>query len=593
MLKTAQFLFYPFIVAAAWGMFFALRPLFAAADLFNLVALVSFSSIAVVHVLERHFPYRRSWMKSHGDRVSNLLQTNLLLPTISRAAEFCLGWLALHMLAPTQFLSHLWPHQWNLLAQVVLALVICEFFFYWVHRLSHRTAFLWSFHRAHHVVPRVYWENAGRFHPMDLFLNWFFYFLPLIFFGVSPEVSALFLLTTGVTGILEHANVNYRGGILNYVFNTADLHRWHHSVIIEESSKNFGKVLCIWDHVFGTFFLPKGREVEQAGVIDDLAHLTSYGAELMHPIKTYFRPRIFKIFLGAIFMGLFGQGPDSLASGSSLATGAIHIPKYIPGTCIVDEKDPFEPHIRIESGEYRGLCVNPTLRRSAEFVRQQNGIVTIANFSHLDQFWLAEIPFDKIKGLVFQTEYFPMMMGIDIAHTQFRVLLEENALIKLRPQSGSQLPEQEITLRGFIFSVENISPFGERFDAVKGLSNQYKTAFRFISLEQKYDWMVRQQKHKVTQHVMTFSPQQAQLILSEALLRATELGIGKAYHTLYYNCVTELFDIVDKALGIRSRAKPFYPNSAAEKFKQRGFIKSTKHFTLFSDEIIGSATAPN
>jgi sterol desaturase/sphingolipid hydroxylase (fatty acid hydroxylase superfamily) len=290
--KISQYLFYPGMLLSSWVLFFGLKSLFKSDDLFFLVAILSTGAIVIIHVLEKFFPYRRIWNQSRGDRVSNLLLTNVLLPGISRLAEVVLGWLALSMVPDShQFLRNQWPHQWPLMLQLLLALLICEFFFYWIHRISHRTQFFWNFHRAHHTVKRVYWENSGRFHPVDLFLNWFFYFWPLIFFGVSQELMALFLLTNGVTGLLEHANINYRGGVLNRVFNTAELHRWHHSTVIEESSTNFGKVLCVWDQIFGSYYLPADREVGDTGVIDEDSHLETYWAELALPFKRLIRPR--------------------------------------------------------------------------------------------------------------------------------------------------------------------------------------------------------------------------------------------------------------------------------------------------------------
>ncbi|MDO9006559.1 MAG: hypothetical protein Q7V20_24205, partial [Aquabacterium sp.] len=52
-------------------------------------------------------------------------------------------------------------------------------------------------------------------------------------------------------------NVNFKFGILNYVIGTNEVHRWHHSNNIDEA-KNFS-VFMLWDHLFGTFVLPKGR----------------------------------------------------------------------------------------------------------------------------------------------------------------------------------------------------------------------------------------------------------------------------------------------------------------------------------------------
>jgi len=45
-----------------------------------------------------------------------------------------------------------------------------------------------------------------------------------------------------------------RFGVLNYLFNTPGLHRWHHSRDQREGNKNYGENLMIWDLIFRTYF---------------------------------------------------------------------------------------------------------------------------------------------------------------------------------------------------------------------------------------------------------------------------------------------------------------------------------------------------
>ena len=39
--------------------------------------------------------------------------------------------------------------------------------------MMHEVPWLWRFHATHHSAPRLYWLNAGRFHPLDLFTQQF------------------------------------------------------------------------------------------------------------------------------------------------------------------------------------------------------------------------------------------------------------------------------------------------------------------------------------------------------------------------------------------------------------------------------------
>jgi sterol desaturase/sphingolipid hydroxylase (fatty acid hydroxylase superfamily) len=68
--------------------------------------------------------------------------------------------------------------------------------------------------------------------------------------------------------------------VLNWVFSTADLHRWHHSADFAESNTNFGSNLILWDIVFRTRYLPEGRP-QRVGIVgltmpdNFFAHLAS------------------------------------------------------------------------------------------------------------------------------------------------------------------------------------------------------------------------------------------------------------------------------------------------------------------------------
>lgn len=177
----------------------------------------------------------------------------------------------------------LWPSQLPVFAQVVLALVIADFFAYWVHRLSHTWEPLWRFHALHHSSERLYTFSSGRNHPLHTALTYFAQMTPLILLGAPNEVLALVSVFTAVHGMLQHANIAFRPGPLNWVLATADLHRWHHSVDFEESRSNYGNNLILWDIVFGTRFLPADRACPDAvGLgVDDFP--TDYLGQLASP----------------------------------------------------------------------------------------------------------------------------------------------------------------------------------------------------------------------------------------------------------------------------------------------------------------------
>ena len=184
------------------------------------------------------------------------------------------------------FGSSLWPAGWPLFLQLALALVIVEFFQYWVHRLQHEQDWLWRFHATHHSAPRLYWLNAARFHFVDTTLLNFFYVVPLVALGAPEPVFVLWVIASSVHGICQHANMKVRCGPLNWIFSMAELHRWHHSRLVRESNTNYGQTLILWDVVFGTRFLPADREPPaDIGIADLAAFPMTWWAQLWSPLR--------------------------------------------------------------------------------------------------------------------------------------------------------------------------------------------------------------------------------------------------------------------------------------------------------------------
>ncbi|CAM3513063.1 sterol desaturase family protein [Parendozoicomonas haliclonae] len=224
----------------------------------------------IIALLERIMPYRQDWNKSDGDARTDLI--HLLVAQIAIPRLMKPVWLAALTTASAwaaqRFGPNLWPHDWPLIAQLFLVLVIAEFGRYWVHRAAHNITPLWRLHAVHHSPNRLYWMNAGRFHPIEKVLFLIPEVVPFVILGTNAEALALYFVFNGIHGLFQHSNINVRLGWLNYIFSMTELHRWHHSKWIEDSNNNYGNNLIIWDIVFGTFYWPKGKKVESIGVFN-------------------------------------------------------------------------------------------------------------------------------------------------------------------------------------------------------------------------------------------------------------------------------------------------------------------------------------
>jgi ornithine lipid hydroxylase len=232
------------------------------------VAALAVVGAVAIALLERASPHRGEWQRSHGDVRTDLLHMvfgMIPVPVIFRAAFLGVLTAASIELASLAGGSP-WPSAWPWPAQLALALVVGELGQYWIHRLAHERPALWRLHAVHHSVERLYWLNAGRFHPLDTLLQHGAEMAPLILLGAPPPVIALYTVFTSANGMLRHCNIELRTTGLDWVLSTAELHRWHHSVVVDESNANYGANLILWDVVFRTRKKPRDASPPTLGL---------------------------------------------------------------------------------------------------------------------------------------------------------------------------------------------------------------------------------------------------------------------------------------------------------------------------------------
>jgi sterol desaturase/sphingolipid hydroxylase (fatty acid hydroxylase superfamily) len=251
------------------------------------IALVHVVVISLLFVLERVDPFEPLWQRSYGDVGTDLIHgavSMISLPELIKLGLFPLLFMAGAW--ASDLLGHaVWPMLWPVPAQLVLAAAIAEFPQYWIHRWMHEKELLWRLHATHHSPRRLYWLNAARFHPLDTVINYLACVTPLIVMGCPPKVLALWTVLTGVHGLFQHCNVDFRLGPLNWVFSCAELHRWHHSRILREANTNYGANLILWDVVFRTRFHPHAKPPSEIGLSDMPDFPQGYWGQLLSPIR--------------------------------------------------------------------------------------------------------------------------------------------------------------------------------------------------------------------------------------------------------------------------------------------------------------------
>jgi sterol desaturase/sphingolipid hydroxylase (fatty acid hydroxylase superfamily) len=211
---------------------------------------------------ERRWPARREWTPSPPELVRDgaFLGINA---AADAAGALALTWLALYwadaMPGPAA--------NWSPWIAVPLAVVLGELGPYALHRWAHRGGWAWRVHAVHHAPERVNASNNLTTHPINVLWNQLARTLPWIALGFDAQVIAWASLFIQVQSFAVHANIAGTVGPLSRWVGSAELHRWHHSVVQGEAM-NFSTALPIWDQVFGTYKAPSAHGPVRVGVAD-------------------------------------------------------------------------------------------------------------------------------------------------------------------------------------------------------------------------------------------------------------------------------------------------------------------------------------
>ena len=265
--EWAPYISYPFVISFCFLLHIALiylnLPLTLATWIVVLLALLS------IITLERYVPCRAEWIPKKKDWIVDVFYMVLVQILLVKFLTFIAGIALLNIFQSNGFtINNLWPKEWAIGTQAILMVLIADFFRYWLHRLSHEWMPLWRLHAVHHSPHKLYSVNVGRFHPLEKSIQFIFDALPFIILGITENVLALYFVFYSINGFFQHCNIKIYLGPLNYVISGPELHRWHHSVKIKESNNNFGNNLIVWDLLFGTWHLPKAKDVERLGLIN-------------------------------------------------------------------------------------------------------------------------------------------------------------------------------------------------------------------------------------------------------------------------------------------------------------------------------------
>lgn len=138
--------------------------------------------------------------------------------------------------------------------QILLVILVSDFFGWFNHLVRHKVPLFWHFHAVHHSQREMNYFSDSRIHPVDSMTARLIVFIPfysLEFDLAVPTFVAWEIFSSWFTRVY-HSNIRTNFGPFKYITVTPQSHRIHHSDEVPHQDKNFGVIFSIWDFMFGT-----------------------------------------------------------------------------------------------------------------------------------------------------------------------------------------------------------------------------------------------------------------------------------------------------------------------------------------------------
>jgi sterol desaturase/sphingolipid hydroxylase (fatty acid hydroxylase superfamily) len=213
-------------------------------------------------VCEYTLAYDRSWGMAIKGKLTDFIYV-IVATSLEKATLFlCAAAFAVLGRQLSIFLGmDLWPSGWPFALQVVAALIVADIGAYLRHRLFHMYSPLWRFHQIHHSMTAMYWIRSAYTHPLEQFCIMLAILFPIAFMGAGNAILGVVAFVFGLSGLLQHANVDSRSSVLNYVFATPEIHRVHHTATELGNRSNYSAFFVFMDMLLGSYIKPVHSEV--------------------------------------------------------------------------------------------------------------------------------------------------------------------------------------------------------------------------------------------------------------------------------------------------------------------------------------------
>lgn len=141
--------------------------------------------------------------------------------------------------------------------QVILGLLMLDFMgAYLIHLVQHKVAWMWHFHKIHHIDTAIDVTTALRHHPVESVFRVAALVVTIVTMGIPIWMVMLYQSLSALMSQFNHANIHLPHWLdkgLSWIIVSPDMHKVHHSRYQPETDSNYANIFSIWDRICGTF----------------------------------------------------------------------------------------------------------------------------------------------------------------------------------------------------------------------------------------------------------------------------------------------------------------------------------------------------
>ena len=136
------------------------------------------------------------------------------------------------------------------------AFILFDVWMYYWHRANHVIPFLWRFHRVHHIDREMDVTTALRFHPGEVIFSSCLRLIIFLVIGLDLLHILMYETCLHVVIMFHHSNIAVPeewDRIMRFLIVTPNMHRVHHSDIVNETNSNYASIFSFWDRLHRSF----------------------------------------------------------------------------------------------------------------------------------------------------------------------------------------------------------------------------------------------------------------------------------------------------------------------------------------------------